>query len=88
LQEKFFLQAQALLTSLNSIPFPQHDLPIHKRLLHSLAFGRVEEYFKAIRVMAPFFLAPISFNTTSTLTTLHPKSNGYFHFFLEDYAPN
>jgi hypothetical protein len=88
LQEKFFSQAQALLASLNSIPFPQHDLPIHKHLLRSLTFGHVEEYFQAIRVMAPFFPAPISFNTTSTLTTLHPKSNGYFHFFLEDYEPN
>jgi hypothetical protein len=27
-------------------------------------------------------------NTTSTLTTLHPKSNGYISFFLENYKPD
>jgi hypothetical protein len=32
LQEEFFLQAQVLSTSLSSILFPQHDLPIHKCL--------------------------------------------------------
>ncbi len=31
---------------------------------------------------------PTSSNTTSTFTALHPKSNGYFLFFLEDYEPD
>jgi hypothetical protein len=28
---------------------------------------------------------PMSSDTTSTLTTLHPESNGYFLFLLKDY---
>jgi hypothetical protein len=31
---------------------------------------------------------PTSFGTTSSLTTLHPKSDGYFSFFFENYKPN
>jgi hypothetical protein len=27
-------------------------------------------------------------DTTSTFTALHPESNGYFLFFLEDYESN
>jgi hypothetical protein len=38
--------------------------------------------------LAPFSPAPTSSNTTSTLTTLHLESNGYFPFFLKDYEPN
>jgi hypothetical protein len=30
----------------------------------------------------------MSFTTTSALTALHPESNGYFSFFLEDYELN
>jgi hypothetical protein len=65
--------------------FPQHDPLIHKCFFHDLIFGRVGEYFKTTHTLAPFSHAPMSFNTTSAFTTLHPKSNGYFLFFLEDY---
>jgi hypothetical protein len=80
--------AQALLTSLNSIPFPQHDLPTHKCFLFSLAFDYAGEYFWAVRVLAPFFFACMSFDTTSIFITLHPESNGYYSFFFKDYEPN
>jgi len=83
-----FLQAQLLSTNSNSIPFPQYDPPTHKHLLHSLNFGYAKEYSWAVHTLAPFSLAPTSFNTTSALTTLHPKSNGYFSLFLENYEPN
>lgn len=36
---RIFLRAQALATSLSSIFFPQHDLPIHKCLLFSLGYS-------------------------------------------------
>jgi hypothetical protein len=68
-----FLWAQALSANSNSINFPQHDLLTHKHLLHSLALNPIGEYFQATRVLAPFFLTPISFDTTSALTTLHPE---------------
>jgi hypothetical protein len=64
---------------------PRHDPPTHKRLLCSLVFRRVKEYFKGTCTLAPFSLSPTSFNTTSTLTALHLQSHGYFPFFLEDY---
>jgi hypothetical protein len=38
--------------------------------------------------LAPFSPTPISSNTTSVPTALHPKSNGYFLLFLENYEPN
>jgi hypothetical protein len=38
--------------------------------------------------LAPFFPTPTSSDTTSTLTALHPKSNGYFSLFLENYKPD
>jgi len=38
--------------------------------------------------LAPFSPTPISSNTTSIFTALHPKSNGYFLLFLEDYELN
>ncbi len=82
------MQAQALSTSSNSIPFPQHDLLIHKCLLCSLAFGYAREYFWATYALAPFFPTPTSFDTTSSLTTLYFESNGYFPFFLKDYELN
>jgi hypothetical protein len=45
LQKEFFLHAQALLISLNSIPFPQHDPLTHKCMFHNLALGYAGEYF-------------------------------------------
>jgi hypothetical protein len=54
-------------------------------LFHSLALGRVGEYFWAICALAPFSLASMSSNTTPTFIALHPKLDGYFPFFLEDY---
>jgi hypothetical protein len=80
-----FLQAQALLASSSFIPFPQYAFLIHKRLLHSLALGYAREYSQVTRIQAPFFLTSTSFDTTLTLTTLHPKLDGYFLTFLEDY---
>jgi hypothetical protein len=88
LQEEFFLHAQVLAASLNSIFFSQHDLPTHKCLLRSLALGYVWEYFRTTCTLALFSLASTFFDTTSTLITLHPETNGYFSFFLEDYEPN
>jgi hypothetical protein len=82
------LRAEALLASSSSIPFPQHDPPIHKRLFHNLTLGCAGEYFRVARALAPFFPAPTSSNTTSILTTLHFESDGYFSFFLEDYKPD
>jgi hypothetical protein len=38
--------------------------------------------------LAPFSLAPISFDTTLTLTPLHPNLENYFSLILEDYEPN
>jgi hypothetical protein len=70
---------------LSSIPFPQHDLLIHKHLLRNLAFGRAKEYFLTTRTLAPFSPSPTSSDTTSTLTALHPKSNDSFSLFVEDY---
>jgi hypothetical protein len=43
LQEEFVLQAQALSASLNLVAFPQYDIPTHKCMLCSLAFGHVGE---------------------------------------------
>ncbi len=42
--QEFFLWAQVLATSLNSMPFPQHDPPIHKCFLHSLIIRRAKQY--------------------------------------------
>jgi hypothetical protein len=81
LAKEFFLQAQALTT----IFFFQHDLPIHKCLLCNLAFGCACEYFRVVHALAPFFLAPMSFDTTLDLITLHLKLDGYFSLCLEDY---
>jgi hypothetical protein len=77
-----------LLACSNSIPFPQHDHPTHKRLLHSLAFSRAREYSQVAHGLAPFSPTPTSFDTTLALTTLHPKSNGYYSLFLENYESN
>jgi hypothetical protein len=79
------LRSEALVTSLSSILLPQHDPLTHKHLLRSLTLGRAREYFRATCTLAPFSLAPTSFNTTLTFTTLHFKSNDHFPFSLEDY---
>jgi len=67
---------------------PQYDPPTHKCLLHNLILGCVGEYFRVTDTLAPFSLTPISFNTTSVLTTLHLDLDGYFSFFLKDYEPD
>jgi hypothetical protein len=67
------------------MPFPQHDPLTHKCLLRNLIFGCAREYFKTTHALEPFSFAPMSFNTISTLTALHLKSNGYFPFFSKDY---
>jgi hypothetical protein len=64
---------------------PQHDLPTHKCLYHSLVSGHAREYSQAVWTLAPFFPAPTSSNTTLALTTLNPDSNGFFWLFLKDY---
>jgi hypothetical protein len=64
---------------------PQHDPPVHKHLFHNLVFGHAKEYFKATRTLALFSLAPMSFDMTLVLTTLHLESNGSFLLFLKNY---
>jgi hypothetical protein len=54
-------------------------------MLCSLALGHVVKYSPATCTLAPFSFAPTSFDITLTFTALHPESNGYFLFFLEDY---
>jgi hypothetical protein len=78
--KSFFLGAKALSANLNLIPFPQHDFPTHKRLLHSLTFCCVREYFQRACALAPFSFTPTSFDITSTVTELHPEFDGYFPF--------
>jgi hypothetical protein len=64
---------------------PQHDSLTHKHLLCSLALGHAREYFRVVCSLAPFSPTPTFFDTTSTLTALHPKLNGYFPLLFEDY---
>jgi hypothetical protein len=64
------------------MPLPQHDLPAHKCFIRNLVIGYAKEYSQTIHVLAPFSFAPMSCTTTLTFTTLHPKLNGYFPFFL------
>jgi hypothetical protein len=82
------LQAQTLVVSLSLVPFPQHDPLVHKHFLHNLIFGRVWEHFRAIDALAPFSFTPMSFDTTSALTALHPDLDGYFLFIVKDYEPD
>jgi hypothetical protein len=70
------------------MPHAQHDPLIHKRLFHNLVFRHAEEYSRTTSVLASFSLASTSFDTTLTFIVLHPKSNSFFLFFLEDYEPN
>jgi len=70
------------------MPLPHHDPQGHKHLCYSLIFRRVGEYFRTTCTFAPFSFTPMSSNTTLALTALHPKSNGYFPFFLKDYELN
>jgi hypothetical protein len=74
--------------SLNLVPFPQHETPIHKHLLYDLIIGCEGEYFRANYALAPFSPIPTSFNTTPSLIALHHESNGYFPLFLKDYEPD
>jgi hypothetical protein len=53
MEEELFLQAQALMASLNSMPRPQYDFLAHKRILHNLIFKSAHEYFRTARVLAP-----------------------------------
>ncbi len=76
------------MASLSLTPIPQHDRLVHKRLFHSLVLKCVGEYFLVTHTLAPLSLSPMSFDTTLTFTALHPKSNGYFLFFLKNYKPN
>jgi hypothetical protein len=46
------------------------------------------EYFQATCNLAPFSFTPTSFDTVSIHIVLHPKLNGYFLFFLENYKLN
>jgi hypothetical protein len=87
MQEDYFLRAQALVTSLNSMPPTQHDPLIHKQFLCSLILGCVGKHSCATSTLASFFLTPTSSDTTSTFTTLHLKLDGFFPLFLEDYEP-
>jgi hypothetical protein len=88
MKDEFSFRTQALVANSNLVPFPQHNPLVHKRFLHSLVLGHVGEYFKVTRALAPFFNAPMSFDTTLVFITLHPESNGYFLLFLEDYELN
>jgi hypothetical protein len=65
--------------------FPQHDPITHERFLCSLVFKHAKEYSRTIYTLAPFPFVPMSFDTTSTFTTLHLELNIYFLFFLKDY---
>ncbi len=77
------LWAQVLAISLSSIPFPQHDLPTHKNMFHNFSLWPCRGIFLSSCVLAPFSLAPMSFDTTLALTALHLESNGYNLFFFE-----
>ncbi len=57
-------------------------------MLRNLTLGHVGKYFRAIRALAPFFVAPTFSDTTLTLITLHLKLDDYFLFFLENYELN
>jgi hypothetical protein len=67
------------------MPLPQHDPRIRKCILCNFIFKCAKEYFQVTHVLAPFTPSPTSFDTTSILITLHPKSNGHFPLFLKDY---
>jgi len=85
MQEKFFLRAQVLAISLTLMFLSQHDPTIHKHLFRSLVLGHAREYFRTTQVLAPFSLAPTSFETILVLTNLHLESYGFFSLFLEDH---
>jgi hypothetical protein len=85
MQEKFFLRAQALAISSTLMLPPQHDPTTHKHLLHSLVLGHAREYFRTTQVLAPFSLAPTSFETILAFTILNLDLDGFFLFFLEDH---
>jgi hypothetical protein len=60
------------MTSLNLMPFPQHDPPTYKCIMHNVILGYVGEYFRATRALAPLSPTPTSFDTTLALSALHP----------------
>jgi hypothetical protein len=45
----------------------------------------MQENFLIAPILAPFSLAPMSFDTTLIIFALHHESNGFFPFFLKDY---
>jgi hypothetical protein len=81
----FIFLASTSAKNSNSMPLAQHDPPTHKHLFHNLVLRCVEKYFQTTHILAPFSPAPMSFDTTLTLTTLHPKLDNFFMFFLENY---
>jgi hypothetical protein len=88
LHEEVFLRAQTLTTN-SSLMFPlQHDLLVHKLIPCNFVFGCVKEYFWTSRTLAPFSHGPTPFETTSTFTTFHLQSDGFFPIFFKDYEPN
>ncbi len=60
---------------------PQHDSITHKCLFHNLVMGDAREYSQTIHILTPFFLSPMSFDTTLVFYVLHPQSYGFFPFF-------
>jgi hypothetical protein len=46
------------------------------------------EHSRATHALAPFSLAPMSFDTTLALTALHLDLDGYILFILKDYEPD
>ncbi len=78
------MRAQGLATSLSLMPFPQHNTPYHKCLLHNLVLGCVGEYFKATCALGLFSPTPTLFDTTLIFTTLKFDLDDYFLLFLED----
>jgi hypothetical protein len=83
-----FLPAQVLATNLISMLHAQHDPLIHKCFSCNLVFRHAGEYIRTASVLTSFSPTPMSFDTTLTSIILHPKSNNFFLFFLEDYEPN
>jgi hypothetical protein len=57
-------------------------------LVRNLALGCVGEYFRVAHTLTSFCFTPTSFDTSLALTALHPKLDGYFSFFFDDYEPD
>jgi hypothetical protein len=80
-QDEKNLRVQVLAASLSSMPLAQHDPPIHKCLFRNLVFEHVGEYFQVTHILAPFFLAPTSFDTTWLAPFYILNQMVSFHFF-------